>query len=146
MEDFRYVALGTRRGLKVQIWRGAGMDNLPAHFTAYFLLYPSACEFTPRCESLCPLSPAGTVYQSLACVNPECQRFRLVGQGNLVIRKVYGYDRMLFAWPCRDEGSAPTSQKEMGRLNNAPFFLGDQTPGLDVVQSKLRNSSNGISA
>jgi transposase-like protein len=31
---------------------------------------------------------------TLACVNPACQRFRLVGQGNLVIRKVYRYDRM----------------------------------------------------
>src|SRR5262245_35794275 len=28
--------------------------------------------------------------RTLACVNPECQQFRQAGQGNLVIRKVYG--------------------------------------------------------
>src|SRR5262249_28081972 len=31
---------------------------------------------------------------TLACVNPECQRFRLTGQGNLTVRKVYGQDRI----------------------------------------------------
>src|SRR5262245_8711299 len=31
---------------------------------------------------------------TLACVNPECQRFRLPGQGHLIVRKVYGQDRM----------------------------------------------------
>lgn len=31
---------------------------------------------------------------TLACVNPECHRFRQASQGNLVIRKVYGRDRI----------------------------------------------------
>ena len=31
---------------------------------------------------------------TLACVNAECQGFRQFGQGNLVIRKVYGHDRI----------------------------------------------------
>ena len=31
---------------------------------------------------------------TLACVNSECQQFRQSGQGNLVIRKVYGRDRI----------------------------------------------------
>jgi len=36
---------------------------------------------------------------TLACVNPECQQFRQAGQGNLVIRKVYGRDDIrLLRW------------------------------------------------
>ncbi len=31
---------------------------------------------------------------TLACVNSECQQFRQAGQDNLVIRKVYGHDRI----------------------------------------------------
>ena len=31
---------------------------------------------------------------TLACVNRECQRFRLTGEGNLTVRKVYGHDRI----------------------------------------------------
>ena len=31
---------------------------------------------------------------TLACVNPECQRFRLTGQDNLPVHKVYGQDRI----------------------------------------------------
>lgn len=31
---------------------------------------------------------------TLACVNPECHQFCHAGQGNLVIRKVYGCDRL----------------------------------------------------
>jgi transposase-like protein len=31
---------------------------------------------------------------TFACVNPECPRFRHAGQGNLVIRKVYGRDEI----------------------------------------------------
>jgi hypothetical protein len=29
---------------------------------------------------------------TLACVNPECQRFRRPGENNLTVRKVYGRD------------------------------------------------------
>src|ERR671933_377787 len=29
-----------------------------------------------------------------ACVNRECQRFRLTGEGHLTVRKVYGHDRI----------------------------------------------------
>jgi len=31
---------------------------------------------------------------TLACVNRECQRFRLTGEGNLTVRKVYSHDRI----------------------------------------------------
>ncbi len=31
---------------------------------------------------------------TLACVNPECQRFRRPGEDNLTVRKVYGHDRI----------------------------------------------------
>ena len=31
---------------------------------------------------------------TLACVNPECQRFRRPGEANLTVRKVYGHDRL----------------------------------------------------
>jgi hypothetical protein len=31
---------------------------------------------------------------TLTCVNPDCQRFRLTGQNNLTVRKVYGQDRI----------------------------------------------------
>ena len=31
---------------------------------------------------------------TLACVNPECQQFQQAGHGHLVIRKVYGRDRL----------------------------------------------------
>jgi transposase-like protein len=44
---------------------------------------------------------------TLACVNPECQLFRQIGQGNLVVRKVYGYDaiRLLRCCTCCEEFS-----------------------------------------
>ena len=44
---------------------------------------------------------------TLACVNPECQRFRLTGQGNLTVRKVYGQDglRLLRGRLCGEECS-----------------------------------------
>ena len=45
---------------------------------------------------------------TLACVNPECQRFRLTGQDNLTVRKVYGHDhiRLLRCRTCSEEFSA----------------------------------------
>jgi transposase-like protein len=44
---------------------------------------------------------------TLACVNPECQRFRLTGQDNLMVRKVYGQDhiRLLRCRTCGEEFS-----------------------------------------
>jgi transposase-like protein len=44
---------------------------------------------------------------TLACVNPECQQFRQPGQGNLVIRKVYGRGalRLLRCRTCCEEFS-----------------------------------------
>jgi transposase-like protein len=44
---------------------------------------------------------------TLACVNPECQQFRLRGQGNLTGRKVYGQDwlRLLRCRTCGEEFS-----------------------------------------
>ena len=36
---------------------------------------------------------------TVACVHPECQQFCQAGQGNLVLRDVYGRDRMrLVRW------------------------------------------------
>ena len=36
---------------------------------------------------------------TVACVHPECQQFCQAGQGNLVLRNVYGRDRMrLLRW------------------------------------------------
>ena len=31
---------------------------------------------------------------TLACVNPECHRFRRPGEANLTVRKIYGHDRL----------------------------------------------------
>ena len=44
---------------------------------------------------------------TLACVNPECQRFRLTGQANLTVLKVYGQDciRLLRCRTCGEEFS-----------------------------------------
>ena len=44
---------------------------------------------------------------TLSCVNAECQHFARPCQGNLVIRKVYGKDRirLLRCRDCRDEFS-----------------------------------------
>jgi transposase-like protein len=44
---------------------------------------------------------------TLACVNPECQQFRRIGEGNLTIRKVYGHDciRLLRCRTCGEEFS-----------------------------------------
>ena len=44
---------------------------------------------------------------TLACVNPECHRFRLTGQDNLTVRKVYGQDgiRLLRCRTCGEEFS-----------------------------------------
>src|SRR5919202_849835 len=42
-----------------------------------------------------------------ACVNPECQRFRRLGEDNLTVRKVYGHDqlRLLRCRTCGEEFS-----------------------------------------
>jgi transposase-like protein len=44
---------------------------------------------------------------TLACVTPECQRFRQTGQGNLAVRRVYGRDRLrlLRCRTCREDVS-----------------------------------------
>lgn len=44
---------------------------------------------------------------TLACVNPACQQFRLTGQGNLTVRKVYDQDyiRLLRCRTCGEEFS-----------------------------------------
>lgn len=44
---------------------------------------------------------------TLACVNPECQRFGRTDQGNLTVRKVYGHDhlRLLRCRTCGEEFS-----------------------------------------
>jgi transposase-like protein len=44
---------------------------------------------------------------TLACVNPACQQFRRTGQGNLIVRQVYGQDsiRLLRCRLCGEEFS-----------------------------------------
>lgn len=46
-------------------------------------------------------------FDTLACVNPACQRLRLTGQDNLTVRKVYGQDhiRLLRCRTCGEECS-----------------------------------------
>src|SRR5262245_26099972 len=46
-------------------------------------------------------------FDTLACVNPDCQQFRLTGQANLPVRKVYGQDhiRLLRCRTCGEEFS-----------------------------------------
>jgi hypothetical protein len=48
---------------------------------------------------------------TLACVNPACQRFRLTGQDNLTVRKAYGQDRLrlLRCRMCGEECSRSTT-------------------------------------
>lgn len=45
---------------------------------------------------------------TLACVNPECQRFRRTGQDNLTVRKVYGQDTSGSCAAGRAARSAPS--------------------------------------
>ena len=40
--------------------------------------------------------------ESLACVNPDCERYGQTGQNNLVLRKEYGKHARLRYVPCRD--------------------------------------------
>src|SRR5262245_19592143 len=47
---------------------------------------------------------------TLACVNAECHQFRQSGQDNLVIRKVYGHDRMRL-WRCRTCGEELSARR-----------------------------------
>ena len=45
---------------------------------------------------------------TLTCVNRECQRCRLTGEGKLTVRKVSGHDRRRLLWcrTCGEECSA----------------------------------------
>ena len=49
-------------------------------------------------------------FTTLACVNPDCQRFRLTGQDNLTVRKVYGQDRIRFL-RCRTGGEECSARR-----------------------------------
>ena len=53
---------------------------------------------------------------TLACVNPACQRFRLTGQGNLIVRKVYGQDRLRLL-RCRTCGEACSERRGTALVN-----------------------------
>ena len=63
---------------------------------------------------------------TLACVNPACQRFRLTGQDNFTVRKTYGQDRirLLRCRTCGEEfserrGTAWIFRELFERLNSA---------------------------
>lgn len=58
---------------------------------------------------------------TLACVNPECQRFRRPGEANLTVRKVYGHDRLrlLRCHTCGEEFSAPEFEEPRHTLANS---------------------------
>ena len=49
-------------------------------------------------------------FTTLACVNPDCQRFCLTGQDHLTVRKVYGHDRLRFL-RCRTCGEAVSERR-----------------------------------
>ena len=53
---------------------------------------------------------------TLACVNPECQRFRQAGQGHLSIRKVYGHDHIRLL-RCRSCGEAFSERRGSALFN-----------------------------
>jgi transposase-like protein len=53
---------------------------------------------------------------TLACVNPECQRFRRPGEANLTVRKVYGHDRIRLL-RCRPCGEAFSERRGSALCN-----------------------------
>ena len=53
---------------------------------------------------------------TLACVNPECQRFHLTGQDNLIVRKVYGQDHIQFL-RCRTCGEEFSERRSTALFN-----------------------------
>src|SRR5919202_3361410 len=53
---------------------------------------------------------------TLACVNPECQQFRLMGQHNLTVRKVYGDDRIRLL-RCRTGGEEFSERRGSALFN-----------------------------
>ena len=53
---------------------------------------------------------------TLACVNPECQRFRLTGQDNLTVRKVYGQDHIRLL-RCRTGGEEFSERRGTALFN-----------------------------
>lgn len=53
---------------------------------------------------------------TLACVNAECQLFRRAGASNLVIRKVYGHDRLRLL-RCRTCGEAFSERRGTALFN-----------------------------
>lgn len=55
-------------------------------------------------------------FATLACVNPDCQRFRLTGQDNLTVRKVYGQDRIRFL-RCRTCGEEFSERRGTALFN-----------------------------
>jgi hypothetical protein len=53
---------------------------------------------------------------TLACVHPACQRFRLTGQDNLTVRKVYGQDRLRLL-RCRTCGAECSARRDTALFN-----------------------------
>jgi transposase-like protein len=53
---------------------------------------------------------------TLACVNPACQRFRRSGEAHLTVRKVYGHDRMRL-WHCRTCGEECSERRGSALFN-----------------------------
>src|SRR5262249_55356456 len=53
---------------------------------------------------------------TLACVNPECPWFRLTGQDNLTVRKVYGHDHIRLLC-CRTYGEECSERRGTALCN-----------------------------
>jgi hypothetical protein len=70
---------------------------------------------------------------TLACVNPDCQLFGRTDEGNLTVRKVYGYDqlRLLRCRTCGEEFSE--------RRGSALFNMKLPEGVLPVAQTLLAN-------
>jgi hypothetical protein len=71
---------------------------------------------------------------TFACVNPACPLFRHAGQGNLVIRKVYGRDEIRLL-RCRTCCEAFSERRGSALGSVANFDFGDK-----IQKPDLRNS------
>ena len=61
---------------------------------------------------------------TLTCVNPDCQRFRLTGQNNLTVRKVYGQDRIRLL-RCRTCGEEFSERRGTALFNTKIAKVGE---------------------
>src|SRR5262249_29009216 len=62
------------------------------------------------------LGGSAGIADTLACVNPECQRFRRPGEAQLIVRKVYGHARIRLL-RCRSCGEACSERRGRALCN-----------------------------